>query len=63
MFRHQAVIAALFALTSLLQPQAGHADSDNRADREAVADLIYCYARGTDAIGCLLYTSPSPRDS
>ena len=51
MFRHQAVVAALFALTSLLQPQAGHAAGDNRADREAVADLIYCYARGTDAIG------------
>ena len=51
MFRHQAVIAALFALTSLLQPQAGHAAGDNRADSEAVADLIYCYARGTDAIG------------
>jgi len=51
MFRHRAVIAALFALTSLLQPQAGHAAGDNRTDREAVADLIYCYARGTDAIG------------
>ena len=51
MFRHQAVVAALFVFTSLLQPQAGHAAGDNRADREAVADLIYCYARGTDAIG------------
>ena len=32
-------------------PMAGSAPPNNRADQEAIADLMYCYARGTDEIG------------
>ncbi len=43
--------ASLTAMAGLLTPVCGSAEEDRRADRDAVADLIYCYARGTDAIG------------
>ncbi len=39
-----------------------YADSDRRSDTEDVANLIYCYARGTDAIGDAT-TNPHPRDA
>lgn len=44
------VALALFALLGLA-PQASRADDGRRSDREAIAALMYCYARGTDAIG------------
>jgi hypothetical protein len=42
---------SLGALALLLSAQPATADGVQRQDREAVAELIYCYARGTDAIG------------
>jgi hypothetical protein len=49
---------ALLMAAALLQPQLSRAGGDERGDRNdsdrdraAIADLIYCYARGTDAIG------------
>lgn len=44
----RAVVTGLFACLAL---PAAQADSDRRSDTEEVANLIYCYARGTDAIG------------
>jgi SnoaL-like domain len=52
-----AVVVAASALgTSLALADAGErgdkeANAEQRADKEAIANLIYCYARGTDAIG------------
>ena len=43
-------LAAVGLLATLGAAQA-HDDGDRRTDTEEVADLIYCYARGTDAIG------------
>jgi hypothetical protein len=53
--RKLAVLACLVALAiTTLESQAAPAapaDGLHRADRDAVAELIYCYARGTDQIG------------
>lgn len=46
-----AVLLAGIAFTvAALAPQPARAD-DRRSDRDEIAALIYCYARGTDAIG------------
>lgn len=53
--------AAIAAVLTLGSAQLALADSDRRSDTEEVAELIYCYARGTDAIGDAT-TNTSPRD-
>jgi len=43
--------AGLFALSFVFMNPAPAAGGVQRSDREQIADLMYCYARGTDAIG------------
>lgn len=50
------------AIAALTLGATAGADSDRRSDSEDVADLIYCYARGTDAIGDAT-TQSNPRDA
>jgi hypothetical protein len=42
---------ALLLGTGIIHPQMAHADSAGARDKDAIADLMQCYARGTDAIG------------
>jgi hypothetical protein len=48
-FRPRFILLVL--LSSVLAPGIASASGHSRSDNEAIADLIYCYARGTDAIG------------
>jgi hypothetical protein len=48
------LLLAVVGLAAVPAARAGgddQSDRSQRADKEAIADLIYCYARGTDAIG------------
>lgn len=54
---HSIAAAGILALGCA---QGAWADGDRRSDTEEVANLIYCYARGTDAIGDAT-TNPDPR--
>jgi hypothetical protein len=47
--RHACSVALVLALGCAAV--TAHADDTRRADRQAIEDLIHCYARGTDAIG------------
>jgi hypothetical protein len=47
--RFAALLLAAFAAAFL--PGLAAADGERPTDREQIANLIYCYARGTDAIG------------
>jgi SnoaL-like domain len=47
----QALLLGVAGLAGLLGANPASADSDRRSDTEEVAALIYCYAKGTDAIG------------
>lgn len=49
--RYRILAIALLLGTGLVRPQMAHADSAGARDKDAIADLIQCYARGTDAIG------------
>lgn len=51
-----------FAAITLMLGTTTRADSGSPSDTEAVAGLIYCYARGTDAIGDAT-TQTNPRDA
>jgi hypothetical protein len=46
-----ALMTAAVLLSSALTPAVAIASEESAADKEAIAELIYCYARGTDAIG------------
>jgi hypothetical protein len=50
------------AALALAFGSAASSNSDWRSDSEDVADLIYCHARGTDAIGDAT-TQLNPRDA
>lgn len=49
--RIRILATALLLGTGLVHTQTAQADSAGLRDKDAIAELIYCYARGTDAIG------------